>query len=261
MIPKTIHYCWFGGNPLPKLTKKCIKSWKKFCPDYEIVEWNESNYNISSAPLYVRQAYETRKWAFVTDYVRLWVVYNYGGIYLDSDVEIIKPIDELRKYDAFFGFDTGNRIATGLGFGATSKNQIIYNMMNDYNNILFLENGVQNLTPCPDINSHVFSEFGFNLNGEEQVLDNIILLSAKRMNPYRINGKIFQDADKVYSIHHDAASWFTPEMAEVKRKAELDAKNKAAHDRKEYIMHTPNRFIRKAIGDEFYEKIKMHLKK
>ena len=88
MIPKTIHYCWFSCNPKPKLAEKCIKSWKKHCPDYEIIEWNEDNFDLSTAPLYVRQAYEAKKWAFVTDYVRLKLVYDYGGIYMDTDVEL-----------------------------------------------------------------------------------------------------------------------------------------------------------------------------
>ena len=100
MIPKVIHYCWFGGNPKPKLAEKCIKSWKKYCPDYEIIEWNEDNFDISAAPLYVRQAYEAKKWAFVTDYVRLEVVYNHGGVYLDTDVELLKSLDSLFQFES-----------------------------------------------------------------------------------------------------------------------------------------------------------------
>ena len=96
MIPKIIHYCWFGRNPKPKLALKCIKSWKKYCPDYEIIEWNEDSFDIESAPLYVRQAYEAKKWAFVTDYVRLYAMTKFGGIYMDTDVEVIKPLDCIR---------------------------------------------------------------------------------------------------------------------------------------------------------------------
>ena len=114
MIPKTIHYCWFGGNPLPKLAKKCIKSWKKYCPDFEIIEWNEANFDISSAPLYVRQAYEAKKWAFVTDYVRLYALTSYGGIYMDTDVEVIKPLDFFLNHDAFSGFESEKSIPTGI---------------------------------------------------------------------------------------------------------------------------------------------------
>lgn len=105
MIPKKIHYCWFGGAPKTKLGMKCIKSWKKHCPDYEIIEWNEDNFDFSEAPLYVRQAYEAKKWAFVTDYVRLKVVYDNGGIYMDTDVKLKKILDPLLTNSAYFGFE------------------------------------------------------------------------------------------------------------------------------------------------------------
>ena len=103
MIPKTIHYCWFGKNQKSKLAKKCIKSWRKICRDYRIIEWNEDNFDILSAPLYVRQAYQAKKWAFVTDYVRLKVVFDYGGIYFDTDMEITKDISHLFDCDTFLG--------------------------------------------------------------------------------------------------------------------------------------------------------------
>ena len=93
MIPKKIHYCWFGNGEKPELAIKCIESWKTHCPDYELVEWNEQSFDIDSAPLYVRQAYENKKWAFVTDYVRLYAMVSYGGVYMDTDVEVIKNIN------------------------------------------------------------------------------------------------------------------------------------------------------------------------
>ena len=107
-IPKVIHYCWFGGNPLPKAAIKCIKSWKKHCPDYQIIEWNEDNYDISSAPLFVRQVFDARKWGFIADYIRLEIIYTHGGIYLDTDVEAIQSFDELLKNSAFWGFEYDN---------------------------------------------------------------------------------------------------------------------------------------------------------
>ena len=105
MIPKTIHYVWFGRNPKPDLAVKCINSWKKYCPDYEIIEWNEDNFNLDEAPLYVRQAYEAKKWAFVSDYVRLWAMTEFGGIYMDTDVEVLKPLDRFLQNEAFSGFE------------------------------------------------------------------------------------------------------------------------------------------------------------
>ena len=104
-IPKVIHYCWFGRGKLPKLAKKCIKSWKKYLPDYKIIEWNEDNFDINSNQ-YVREAYEAKKYAFVSDYVRLYALYNYGGIYMDTDVEVIKSLDEFLIHEAFSGFES-----------------------------------------------------------------------------------------------------------------------------------------------------------
>lgn len=114
MIPKIIHYCWFGRGQMPELALKCIKSWKKFCPDYEIKEWNEDNFNIKKAPAYVREAYKARKFAFVTDYVRLYAIYNEGGIYMDTDVEVIKPLERFLSHNAFSGFEDNNSVQTGI---------------------------------------------------------------------------------------------------------------------------------------------------
>ena len=118
-IPRLIHYCWFGGKPLSPLAKKCIRSWGKFLPDYTLVCWNENSFSFSSHP-YTKESYEAKKWAFITDYVRLYVLYNYGGIYMDTDVEIIKPIDKFLIHGAFSSFESPVQIPTGLM--ASSKN-------------------------------------------------------------------------------------------------------------------------------------------
>ena len=113
MIPKVIHYCWFGGKPLPKLAKKCLASWKKFCPDYEIIRWDESNFDVNGCD-YSREAYEAKKWAFVSDYARLKVIVDNGGIYMDTDVEVVKPLDEFLSHEAFSGFENPRSITTGI---------------------------------------------------------------------------------------------------------------------------------------------------
>ena len=117
MIPPHIHYCWFGGAKKPRLAEKCIASWKKHCPGYEITEWNESNFDISAYP-YAEYCLKNRKWAFLSDFVRLDVVNRYGGIYFDTDVEAVRSFDPLLEYGAFYGFENDDNIATGLGFGA-----------------------------------------------------------------------------------------------------------------------------------------------
>ena len=118
-IPKKIHYCWFGGNPKPELALKCLKSWRKYCPDYEIIEWNESNFDIN-ANQYCRDAYKEKKWAFVTDYARLAILHEHGGVYFDTDVELIRPIDKLLEHPAFMGIERAHdscKVASGLALG------------------------------------------------------------------------------------------------------------------------------------------------
>lgn len=131
MIPRKIHYCWFGRGKKPKLAKKCIESWKRFCPDYEIIEWNEDNFDINQYE-YVKYCYREKKWAFLSDFVRLIVVYEQGGIYFDTDVELIKSPNELLKYEAFYGFENKEIIATGLGFGAEKEHKTVKEMIDIY---------------------------------------------------------------------------------------------------------------------------------
>lgn len=132
MIPKVIHYCWFGNNKKPDLIKKCIESWEKYCPDYEIIEWNEDNFNINSVS-YVKKAYMDKKYAFVSDYVRLYAVYTCGGIYLDTDVLLHNRIDGLLNYNCWLASDDVRYINTGLGFGAEKNNKLIKEIMDPYN--------------------------------------------------------------------------------------------------------------------------------
>lgn len=137
-IPKIIHYCWFGGGPISEADRKCMESWKKYCPDYKIIEWNEQNFEIS-ANRYAQQAYEAKKYAFVSDYVRLAVVYEYGGIYLDTDVELVRPLDELLELPGFMGFQNNNEVATGLGFGACKGNPVVQALLRDYDALDFIK--------------------------------------------------------------------------------------------------------------------------
>lgn len=223
MIPKTIHYCWFGRNSKPELAQKCFESWKKYCPDYELIEWNEDNYDIQSSPLFVRQAYEAKKWAFVTDYVRLKVVYEHGGIYLDTDVEVIKKLDDLLKYNAFFGSQNGSVINTGLGFGAEKNTPILLKLMETYQSIPFInEDGNYDTTPCPDRDTVVFKEHGYKTEDSFQILfDNIACLPTDYLSPKDYLSEKLTITDNTYTIHHFSESWKTDQerqaMKEVRR--------------------------------------------
>lgn len=209
MIPKTIHYCWFGGNPKPKQFQKIYKSWKKYCPDYRIVEWNETNYDLSLAPLYVKQAYQERKWAFVTDYVRLWIIYNYGGIYLDTDVEVKRSFDPLLQYDGFFGFEDSGFVATGLGFGAIKGLPLLKDLIDDYIDIPFILNdGTYDETPCPGRNFRIFSTYGIKRENQTQFINpNIVVFSTEYFCPLGYYSGELKVTKNTYSIHHYMASW------------------------------------------------------
>ena len=256
MIPKIIHYCWFGYNPKPKLAEKCIKSWKKKCPDYQIIEWNEDNFDIFSCPAYVRQAYEAKKWAFVTDYVRLKVVYDYGGIYLDTDVELRKNLDFLLDNKAYFGFEDGVHISTGLGFGAEKGTKILAEMMDDYRGIAFLLPwGQFDETTCPVRNTKVFLQHGLVPNGEKQVLeDEILILPPSSLNPIDYETMKKSITKDTVSIHWFAASWRAKEDNEKKEQA---LKKEHVHQ----IVHTPNRVLKTLLGDEKYSTLKRIIKR
>ena len=143
MIPKTIHYCWFGRNPLPELAKKCIASWRRCLPDYEIKEWNEDIFDVNIIP-YTQQAYEAKKYAFVSDYARFWILYHYGGLYFDTDVEVIKPFDDIVERGPFMGFEldsingaTTIGVAPGLGLGVTPGLDLYKMLLEKYSLLMF----------------------------------------------------------------------------------------------------------------------------
>lgn len=218
MIPKIIHYCWFGGNPLPREVKKCIESWEKMCPDYEIKKWDESNFDVNSHP-FTMAAYKAKAWAFVSDYVRLKVIYDNGGIYLDTDVELLKNLDSLRKYECYIGVQQTERLCTtGLGFGAVRFNPVIHKMLEKYDHLEF--DGEHKLSiACPYLNNAVIAEMGYVYNEDEPVeIDGVLVLPPKYLDPVAPGKgmRILRCADTV-SIHHYSASW-TNEKNRLKRK-------------------------------------------
>lgn len=254
-IPKKIHYCWFGRNPKPKLAERCIASWKKYCPNYEIIEWNEDNFSIPQAPLYVRQAYDLKKWAFVTDYVRLQVVYEQGGIYLDTDVELLKPLDPLLSHSAYFGFEDQTFVATGLGFGAEKENSVVGEMMKDYEEIPFLQpdRAIDSL-PCPRRNTRVLLERGLRQDGTTQTLPgDILVLSRCFLAPIDIANNRKKVTSETISIHWYSASWFTKEDKKIRRREILS-------NRLHLLSRIPNQVGTAVLGKQRYEKIRDFIK-
>ena len=208
MIPKTIHYCWFGHGEKPQLAKKCIASWKKHCPDYEIIEWNEDNFCVGPYP-YAQYCLKHKKWAFLSDFVRLAVVAEQGGIYFDTDVELIRRPDELLQYEAFYGFENDQNIATGLGFGAQTNHPTVLAMRQQYLELQPLENGAYPEVGCPALNTKALLPFGLKLNGQRQNLAGAEILPADYFNPYDDpTGRLNQTSNTI-SVHWYSKSWLS----------------------------------------------------
>lgn len=215
-IPKIIHYCWFGGKSLPSDVKKCINSWEKYCPDYEIRQWNESNFDVNQNP-FAKAAYDAKAWAFVSDYARLKIIYENGGIYLDTDVELMKPLDSLLKYECYLTIQqNGNYINTGLGFGAEKANPVIKMLLQTYNSITFDNNNKQNYS-CSFINTADLKKIGFKRIDKFQTLPYVTVFPSKYFDPYPSGkGKDLMCSETI-SIHHYSATWITGKQR-IKRK-------------------------------------------
>ena len=212
MIPKIIHFCWFGGNPIPDEYKKYMASWTKHCPDYEIVRWDDSNYDITKNP-YMHEAYKAKKWAFVSDYARLDIIYNHGGIYLDTDVELLRNIDDLLVYEAFAGFEDGKHIALGLGFGAVKGHSTVKELRDIiYDSLVFLKkDGTYELTPSPKHQTTCMTSKGLAPNNKKQVVAGITILPTEYLCPKDYATGRLKKTKNTYSIHHFSASWFSEE--------------------------------------------------
>lgn len=203
MIPKKIHYCWFGRGEKTKLARKCIDSWKKYCPEYEVIEWNEENFDIN-VNAYTRMCYEEKKFAFLADYVRLVVVAEKGGIYFDTDVEVLKSFDALLSNSAFFGFEDSKHINTGVGFGAEAGNKLVQEMLCEYNVLLDGKHGV---IGCPILNTKALVKRGLQLNGEMQQVNKAMIFPVEYFNPYDDETGRLKKTNNTYSVHWFAKSW------------------------------------------------------
>ena len=206
MIPKIIHYCWFGGNPIPASIKKYMDSWKKYCPDYEIKRWDESNFDVFSHP-FMKAAYEAKAWAFVSDYARLKIVCEHGGIYLDTDVELLKNLDFLLNYQCYIGVQqAGHLCTTGLGFGATKSSPVVQAMLAQYDNLVFDTRKKDELS-CPRLNNKVLVDMGYQHSDNIIVIDNVAILPSKMIDPVSPGPTKDLLYDGSISIHHYSASW------------------------------------------------------
>lgn len=219
MIPRIIHYCWFGRGKKPKLAKKCIDSWKRFCPDYKIIEWNEDNFDVDKYE-YAKYCSENKQWAYLSDFVRLVVVYEYGGIYFDTDVELIKSPVNLLKYKAFYGFENNNYVATGLGFGAQKNDVTVKAMFNCYLKMT-KTNSRYELLGCPLINTRTLEEFGLKKNGKRQSLNGVEIFPQDYFNPLDDSTGRCNLTDNTISINHYGKSWMKKRIRVKSRVAQI----------------------------------------
>lgn len=218
MIPKVIHYCWFGRNPLPPLAVKCIASWRKFLPDYEIREWNEDNFDVNSIS-YTREAYEARKYAFVSDYARFHILYHHGGLYFDTDVEVIRPMDDIVARGAFMGCEneageqagvTALAVAPGLGLACAPGLALYAEILTLYAGLHFqrADSGL-NLTTVVEYTTELLIAKGLKNVNEIQSVAGVWVYPMEYFCPIDYRTKKWNMTVNTYSIHHYAESWVT----------------------------------------------------
>lgn len=222
MIPKIIHYCWFGGNPLPELAQRCIESWKKFLPDCEIIEWNEVNYDVRKIP-YIAEAYDEKKYAFVSDYARFDILYEHGGIYFDTDVEVIRDMSPILERGAFAGVEShgnGAALNAGLGISSPAASPIFAEILESYKVEHFRnEDGSLNLKTVVARVSEIFEKYGLTDKNEIQEVAGVMVYPPEYFCPKDYYTHRLKITNNTYCIHHFDGSWvddFGKKYAKVK---------------------------------------------
>ena len=247
MIPKIIHYIWLGNTPLPKIAESCIESWKKFCPDYEIKRWDESNVNLDCCK-YCREAYDAKKYAFASDVLRFDILSKEGGIYLDIDVELLKPLDNLLDMRCFMGFEKYGKdfsVAPGLIIGSEKGGKVVTDLFNKYLNAKFINaDGSLNCeTICVKTTNYLKEKYNLCVNNVFQDFGDIAIFPTEYFCP--INGgtkEIEFFSEKTYSKHLYFASW-VPKPSLWRR-----------------FISSIKLLLKKIIGKDNYEKLKEKLK-
>ena len=217
MIPKIIHYCWFGRGEKPELARRCIASWRKFCPDFEIREWNEDNCGYLAMP-FMAEAYAAKKYAFVSDVMRLLVLEQYGGVYFDTDVEVVRDISPLLNDEGFIGFENDQFVNSGQVMAAVPHQRIVQAMIEAYKQLHFTNaDGSLNAVGCPRLNTDVLERFGLVRNGQEQLAAGIHVYPADYFNPLDSATGRLKKTENTWSIHWYSMSWL-PKHVRLKAK-------------------------------------------
>ena len=239
MVPNKIHYCWFGGKPLPELAKNCIASWKKYMPDAEIIEWNEKNFDIHSNK-YIEEAYKEKKWAFVSDYARIKILYEHGGIYFDTDVKMIRPIYDIMSKGSFLAMElpTGS-ISMGLGFGTEKNNPFLGDLLSYYENTSF--NPSKLTTIVQIVSEYFYKDKSYKQDNVIQKCKGFIIYPTEFFCPYNYETGIMNITKNTRCIHLYDGSW-------------LDGQDAAIKIRRSYIMWGYKNFLTKIIH-KIYSKL------
>ena len=229
MIPKVIHYCWFGRGEKPKIVKKCIKSWKKFCSGYEIKEWNEDNFDIDCCS-WTRQAYDAKKYAFVADYARLAILYAHGGLYFDTDQEVVSSFDGFLENEAFLGYCNGTDIGMGV-IGTEPRSEFIGELLHYYDGRDFVVDGKIDALPNTDIVTDILKNRGFRRDNTFQMLGKVAIYPQTYFSPLDVlDAKKDCFGKNTAAVHHWAMTWRT-------EKGKKDIKRVRRHSEKWYKIY------------------------
>lgn len=211
MIPKKIHYCWFGKKEKPEFLQKCIDGWKELCPGYEIIEWNEDNYNVNRHA-YTSEAYQKGKYGFVTDVARLDILYEHGGIYMDTDVTLLRNLDDLLYQQGFIGTEKWGNVNTGGGCGFAQGHPLLKELIDYRDKYHFvLEDGSLNIETCGMYETRIFIEHGFKPSNQLQHIDGVTIYPSYVNHPYDYMSCEDQRKDSTVSIHHFYGGWMEEE--------------------------------------------------
>lgn len=221
LIPKVIHYCWFSGNEMPEGFKKCIASWEKYCPDYEIRRWDESNYDVTKNR-YMSEACEHKKWGFVPDYARLDILYQHGGIYMDTDVELVRSLDELLCQPAFCGVEKWGSVNMGGCSGSVAGHPMVGKLLEERKGISFhREDGSLNLETCGVYETRPFIREGMRVNNQTQVIQDMTVYSSDYFHPYDYMSGELSMTENTFAIHHFNGGWLDEKAKAQREKTQM----------------------------------------
>lgn len=251
-IEKHIHYCWFGGNPKPDIVNKCIESWHEKLPDYKITEWNETNFDINMSE-YTREAYKHKKYAFVSDYARFYILKKYGGIYLDTDVEVKKSLDPFLEHECFMGFENNRDVAPGLIIGTVKNHPAISAVYNNYRRRKFYySDNVLNQTTVVEVMTRYLLKKGLKRNNKRQSVGGVEIYPRTYFSPISYESDTNYFSKNTYTAHHYAGSWISDEQ----KKTNKSLLFKIKREIKTFVKNT----IIALWGEDIFYRFKVRLK-